>query len=320
MAKKKKSQYEGILIRASLSDTGALPRTGTVSCSPDVIPFGEQAASNPSKVFITNWDKDLGVALTAEKQNFVYVRGIETSCTDFIQKDCYVFYSKDSEIDDPQNWIGNQLATQSGAQKVLLTAQNESKVVTTDPFIWTPPNPTDGETYSLIAVLVDEGDFPSFDGVNGDWETYVDNNGNVGWNKVTIKAVVPPPTPPLRWSTTFDYSQVTTQTVSFTLLATNIPKGSALSLSSVADDDSTGTPSVPIKINSTRVSTSPSFTVGIDSKVPDGYKAKITFNLYADSPPEGSNVQFTASYIPSNEQGGSGPVHPVLIEAVTTTN
>lgn len=315
--RKKQSQYEGLLVRASLTDTGKLPRSGDVSNSPDLIPFGIEEATNPTKLFISEFDQNLGVDLIAGKTNYIYLRGINTS-TDFLQGDFYLYYALDTDLDDPSIWsFNNQLKTVTGKDYAEVTAQQKGNIFVAEAFSWIPPS--DGKSYSLITIVVPSGTLPDFSGINGDFEKYIDATGNAGWNKVTIKKPIPPPQPTLLWSTSFDYEQGDTERdMHFTINTNDIPVKSLVSFDAVADKDSTGgDPTPPIDLNKTIVSTSPNFTAGIVSTVPAGYKGEITFSLYAFSPPSGSTVSFVASYNPPST---GGPVKPVLVEQVTTTN
>ena len=310
------NQYSGILIRATLDDKGMLPRSGTVSNSPDVIPFGTSKASNPESLFINSFDKNLSTSLTATKTNYVYIRGVNTS-ENFQQGNFYCYFALTSDLDNPSKWSSNQLKTEAGANFVKVTAQQQgSIVVTDDPFIWTPTSDEAGNDYSLVGIIVPIGHQPDFSSVS-DFQKFVDENGNVGWNEVTIEKPTPPPTPPLVWSTSFDYVQTGEQTVSFTIFTNNIPLDSMVSFNSTVLSGSTGTPSIPIALDKTTVSNSPKFSTGIQSTVPNGYKCRITFYLYANNPPSGSTVEFMASYLPS---GSGGPVAPVVLEEITTTN
>ena len=313
---KSSNSYSGILIRATLKDSGSIPRTGTVSSSPDVIPFGTSKASNPESLFINDFDKNLSTSLMATKTNYVYIRGINTS-SGFQQGDFYCYYALTSDLNTPSNWVSNQLQTDSGANYVKVTAQqNNSIVVTDDPFVWTPTTDEAGSDYSLVGIIVPIGQKPDFSNVTN-FQNFVDQNGNVGWNEVKIVKPTPPPTPPLVWSTSFDYTQSGEQTVSFTLFTNNIPLNSLVSFDSVELSGSTGSPTIPIKLDQTTVSNSPKFSTGIQSTVPNGYKCRITFYLYAFSTPSGSTVEFMASYLPS---GSGGPVTPVILDEITTTN
>ena len=301
-----------ILIRASLTDDGTLPRTGDVSNSPDVIPY-KTLVDDPISFFIGNYDENVGQHLKATVDNYIYVRGQNLAKT-LQQGDVYVYYSLDADLNDPEKWTKNGLQSKLGKQYVRVSAQAKGNIAVTEiPFIWTPPAPVDGASYSLIGVVVPKGTTPDFSGVT-DFEKYVDDNNNIGWNKVIIDKPTPPPTPRLRWKTTFAFAQGdTARQMNFSLQCKNIPAGTVIAFSS---DNPIG-PNPPILLNQTNVS-DPNGQYGIASLVPAGYQCNISFMFYNDPlPPKDSSITFIASYLSGS---GSGPKKPVVVAAVTTTN
>ncbi|WP_118951555.1 hypothetical protein [Taibaiella helva] len=302
-----------ILIRASLTDDGTLPRTGDVSASPDVISNGTTMVKNPLKYFMDSYEKDVNQNLKAEQLNYIYVRG-KSMVSGLQQGDIYVYYAKDTELNNPALWEKNALQTRDGKPFVSVSAQSRGTVVVTElPFVWTPPNPLDGATYSLIGVIVPEGTQPDFSGIT-DFERYVADNNTIGWRKVVIDKPTPPPTPTLRWKTTFAYNQGdTARQMSFSMKCNNIPSGTTVSFDS---DNATG-PNPPIKLDKTTV-TDGNGSYGIVTQVPAGYKGNISFCFYTkDTPPANSSIVFTASYL---EGSGSGPKKQITVASVTTTN
>ncbi|WP_118973298.1 hypothetical protein [Taibaiella koreensis] len=302
-----------ILIRASLTDEGELPRTGDVSNSPDVISNGTTMVKNPLKYFHDNYDKDVSQNLKAEQLNYIYVRG-KSLAGGLQQGDIYAYYAKDTDLNNPALWTKNALQTRDGKSFVTVSAQSENAIVVTElPFVWTPPNPLGGATYSLIGVIVPEGTQPDFSGVN-DFQQYVAGSNNIGWKKVIIDKPTPPPTPGLRWKTTFAYSQGDTERqMNFALKCNNIPSGSMVSFSA---DNLTG-PNPPIKLEKTKVSDG-NGSYGIMSEVPANYTGNISFCFYTDAaPPANSSIVFTAFYLDGK---GSGPKKQIVVASVTTTN
>lgn len=302
-----------ILIRSSLTDTGELPRSGDVSDSPDVIPYKTEV-DNPQKFFIDNYDENVNEELEATKDNFVYARG-KSLAAGLQQGDIYVYFSLDSKLNDPTSWMKNQLQTKDGKKFSSVSTQSEGNVVVTEsPFVWVPPTPQDGESYSLIGVIVPKGTTPSFPKLRFNFEKYVQENNTIGWTKVKIKKPDPPPMPDRRWKTTFAYSQgATERQMNFALQCKNIPSGSYISFVS---DVPTG-PNPPIFLDKTKVS-DPNGSYGIASQVPPDYKCNISFEfLYKGTPPVDSSITFVAYYL---EGGGSGPQKQVVVTKVTTTN
>ena len=78
----------------------------------------------------------------------------------------YCYYALTSDLNTPSNWVSNQLQTDSGANYVKVTAQqNNSIVVTDDPFVWTPTTDEAGSDYSLVGIIVPIGQKPDFSNV-----------------------------------------------------------------------------------------------------------------------------------------------------------
>lgn len=301
-----------ILIRSSLTDTGELPRSGDVSNSPDVIPY-QTVVDDPLSFFIGNYDQNVNQELYATKDNFVYARGKNMANT-LQQGDIYMYYSLDSKLNEPASWTRNKLQTKDGKGFASVSAQSQGNIVVTEmPFVWVPPDPQMGETYSLIGVIVPKGTRPSFTGLT-DFEKYVDDHNNIGWTKVTIKKPEPPPLPDRRWKTTFAYAQGSTaRQMNFALKCSNIPSGSYITF---ASDNPLG-PNPPIILDKTQVS-DPNGSYGIASQVPADYKGNISFEfLYKGTPPVDSSITFVAYYL---ESGGTGPAKQVVVASVKTTN
>ena len=123
------------------------------------------------------------------------------------------------------------------------------------------------------------------------------------------------PTQKLIRTTTVQYTQKEEQEIQFTLRCHNIPVGSMVALSSNPEEG----PEPPIHLPKTTV-TSANFSVGTESKVPAGYKGKISYGLYANEelPPD-SSVAFTVAQI-LQPPDGKGPKKLVIVLKVITEN
>jgi len=301
-----------ILIRASLTDNGDLPRTGDVSDSPDVIPY-QTLVDDPISFFISNYDENVNENLKASVDNFIYVRG-KNLATTLQQGDIYLYFALDSELDTPAKWTKNGLQSKTGSYYVRVSAQSQDNIVVTEnPFVWNPPVPAEGDSYSLIGVIVAKGTKPDFSGLT-DFETYVEENNNIGWTKVIIDKPTPPPMPKRRWQTTFAYAQgQTARQMNFSLQCKAIPAGSYVSFSS---DNNVG-PDPAIFLDKTKIS-DPNGSYGIASQVPAGYTGNVSFEfLYNGIPPVDSSITFVASYL---EGSGNGPKKTIVVASVKTTN
>jgi hypothetical protein len=301
-----------VLIRASLDDAGELPRTGDVSDSPDVIPY-QTFVKDPLAFFIANYEENVNQHLKASQDNYIYVRG-KSLANSLQQGDIYVYYALDSQLNTPAKWTKNQLQAKDGNNYVRVSAQSEGNIVVTEsPFIWNPPVPDEGDSYSLIGIIVPKGTKPDLSKAT-DFEKYVDDHNTIGWTKVIIEKPTPPPTPGRRWKTTFTYAQGDTERqMNFSLNCSNIPVGSMVAFSS----DNAAGPNPPILLDKTKVSDS-NGSYGIASLVPAGYKGNISFEfLYNGVPPADSSITFQAYYL---DGSGNGPKKPVVVASVKTTN
>jgi len=303
--------YDKILIRASLDDSGELPRTGDLFDSPDVIPYGTTKVADPVSFFLDNYDENVNTELKATEKNYIYIRGKDL--VRGVQKgDMYVYYALDSELDSPNLWSKNTLKTSSGKNFLSVLGQNKGDIlVGAEAFEWTVPNPPDGVKYSLVGIVVPSGTIPDFSGIT-DFEEFVANNNNVGWTKVTIKKPTPPPIPKLRWQTTFYYKQGdVARTMTFDIGWNGIPIGTYVSFKAEKEAG----PVPPIFLDKTKVvETKAHFS--IDSDVPAGYESNITFYFYCDTAPAaGSPITLKAFYLT-----GDATPKPVVVTSVTTTN
>lgn len=121
------------------------------------------------------------------------------------------------------------------------------------------------------------------------------------------------------YATTFAYTQtLETKSMQFNIVCHDIPEGSMISISSkTTSSDNTKDPSPPIKLDPTQVSTSPNFTAGIVSTIPQGYSGLITFEVSTDDElPNESYITCSVSYV---ESSGSGPSKMVVVKKVATT-
>jgi hypothetical protein len=132
------SQYDDLLCRASLADTGELPRTPPLKESPDVIPSGSTAVVDPGTYFTANYAKKVAKPVVSEEKNLIYVRG--KNLAPLAQNgDVYVYWARETELDDPAAWQGNQLLTDTGQGSFPVTGVEPGSItVATTPFVWTP--------------------------------------------------------------------------------------------------------------------------------------------------------------------------------------
>lgn len=324
------STYPGILIRSNLGDVGAIPRTGSWTGCPDIIPYGQTPVNDPQATFgtatgtPTSYDKDPGVNITAMNVNYIYVRGKNLTNTPGTGQ-AYLFYSPSSIVLNPQQWIQNhipQAALGQSPPPVMLPAAANSVGVVTAPFVWlNPQQPPDGQHYCLITMVGSAGESIQqivaaankvYDMASlGAW---IANHGGTGWrNVVTVN------TGAADFSTFTNYSQIGgDSTIQFQLNCTNLPAGSEVSFSAPVPTG-TGPGYLPISLPRTKVpapkdggAVNPSFQVGMTTKVPAGYASTIFYQWYSNgfAKPEGFQMTLQAIVI-SNGVSDALAEHPV---------
>lgn len=291
------AQYQDILVRNSLTDQGIIPRTGAMSHSPDIIPYGQEPVVDPQKFFSGNYDQDVGKDLVAGAQNYLYLRGKNLG-TDASSGEAYLYYAKSSLLLYPDQWESNQLKTSAGKDSVPVSADAGKIAVTNDPFTWQPDVPGAGWHYCLIGRVATKknpnpipgtGDIQSF-------AAWVAQNGGIGWRNVAVVSAGAP-----TWTNEIQYDQGPKEdNVKFFVTCTNVPLGTYVSFSS-------GTPNpggIPISLPKTEVTQNPSFIVGMQTKVAAGYSTKISYSYWSEghAPPKGFKITLSAAIVvpPSN--------------------
>ena len=180
-------QYNDLYFRANLGDTGTVPATGSLSSSPDIIPFGTAPTANPKKFFTDNYSKDVGKDLIARAPNYLYLRAKNLkngAQTGTIQ----LYYTKASLLLYPSLWQQNAIQTSSGASSVPVSAAALGGIaVTEDPFTW-KPELISGDHYCLIGRVV-TADHPNpipQTGRISDFAAYIANNRGMGWRNISV--------------------------------------------------------------------------------------------------------------------------------------
>jgi len=284
------TQYNDLYLRANLGDTGTVPATGSLSTSPDIIPFGTAPAANPEKFFADNFNQDVGKELVARAPNYLYMRAKNLKNGAQTGK-AHLYYSKAFLILYPHLWEKNALKTSSGESFVPLAASALGAIaVTKNPFTWAPEMIA-GDHYCLIGRL-ETGDHPNpipRTGSISDWATYIANNRGMGWRNVTVVDAGSP-----SFSTPVDYEQGTETGEMFVAIkAKGVPAGAEVAFSC-------GTPGPDPLINMGRFRSpdGKDFLVGVPTRIPQGFKSKITYSYWANgtTPKENWEVSVVVFY------------------------
>lgn len=283
------SQYDDVLLRDNLSDTGVIPTPGALSHSPDIIPYGLEPENDPQKFFSGNYGSDVGKDLVANARNYFYVRGKNLG-----QKSTsgsfYLYYSKASLLLYPNQWQNNALKTSTGESSVPFNVNSNKIAVATDPFTWVPQI-ISGDHYCMVGRVVTP-DHPNEIPPTGDIQDFagwVANNGGICWRNVAVVDTGSP-----TWTQNVDYDQgVAGDKVQFIITCTNVPVGAKVSFSA-----GTPGPTPLIDLQPTAVTNSTSFVVGVECDVPANYKTNISYSYWANgAPPKGFSIKMSAQVV-----------------------
>lgn len=311
MASKKKaeaiSQYDDLLCRCSLTDTGTIPRTPPLEASPDVIPSGSTPVADPALHFKETYEKNVAQPVVGEQENLIYVRG--KNLAEYAQNgDVYVYWARKADLNKPSTWKNNQLMTTDGKGSFpLLDVEPEAIAVATTPFTWTPGATLDNQDVVLIGVLATNdhpNPVPSLRSTV-DFNVWVSKRGGVG--AFTTK-VHPKPKPQTKVTLNGDFKFAEGGIADVLITATEVPVGTYVSLELTTPVDGN-----IIKIPPTEIKQSPQ-TIGVQANFPPNYSSQIVTKIAVTPgavPGANNSVLVRAQYTPPSTEGG--PVKPVVL-------
>jgi hypothetical protein len=300
-------QYTDLFMRCNLNDNGSIPRSGTLCTSPDIIPYGVVPVSDPVTSFTANYSEDVGQALIANQQNFIYTRAINHA-DGAANGNIYLYYSPAALLLYPSLWSNNGLKTSQGVDHVPVSATNANQIaVATDPFTWIPQQIVN-DHYCMVARLATQSNpcpIPS-DGDINDFANWISNNGGWTWRNVTVVDAGAP-----TWTQTLNYTQgATAGTMNFLIKCTNVPVGGKVALSC-----GTPGPSPLISIPPTPVTNGASFIIGLASNIPANFVSNIAYSYWANGNPQpGFKIELQVVYIvPSTQKALSKIARPLAV-------
>lgn len=308
--------YDGLLVRGNLQDTGEIPRSGSLSACPDIIPWGQTPVGDPQSTFgsAASYGTSPGASnvITVNEQNYIYVRAKNTG-TATQNGTCYLFYSLSNLLLFPSNWVQIHYGGYDPAHDTMGIGMSNvspgSIIVTDKPFVWDRPQmPSAGNHYCLITLCSDNSEsiselwqaaqgISSATGLGG----FIADNGGTGWHNVTTTN-----TDAADFSNYVGYTGGTSEaTVHFQVVCTNLPAGSSVSFSA-SNPNGTGSGYLPINLPWTTVPTpegksagdpNPSFTTGMQTKVKQNYSSPIYYNWKSNGygKPAGFNMTIQAT-------------------------
>jgi hypothetical protein len=280
----------GFLLRTSLSDTGTLPRTGSWTGCPDIIPAGLDAISRDDLIrsYGSVTDKPLTQGLT----NYLYLRAKNMNTTPLTQV-AYMFQVPGSLVLRPDVWykatnlVGFDVRTDGDGTpddpKIIkkyaqtLTA-NPGQIAVTEGYTWAPQTT---EHHCLVGVVANSWDdvrshFPNGINSTDDLGRWIYANGSIGWHNVNIQ-----PLSPSIYEAAVPYSHSgIDEPITFTMIAENVPVGALISFSSNASTTGgriIGQTWTAVAAPPSGGSINPDFEVGTTLTVNAGYKTIITY-------------------------------------------
>ena len=267
--------YDDILIRKNLGDQGFVPATGSYTSSPDIIPVGMMPVNDPQGFAERTWNQDPGVDLTANAQNYIYMRG-KNLAPGAEAGNMALYYTKASLLLYPSLWLKNQLKTSSGNTLAPVKAnKNGDIVVTHDPFSWIPQL-IDNDHYCMVGMVGTNAHpmpTPTSETMQ-DLAKFLLNNPNVGWRNVRIVDNG------VNFATSVDYEQGDVGGLMYVFIeCAACPDGAEVSFASgTALPDSTYVQMDWEQIKGCDPKVKKHFVMGATFNIPAGWKSSITYN------------------------------------------
>lgn len=219
--------WPGLLVRASLGDTGRLPRP-TITQSPDIPISGPVPFDRPGFLEDADtYDNTYNYEVEAGFPNYAYVRG-KNLTNQQIDGHWNLFFAQPNLLLYPYLWENNQLVTGDGNLNPPFSIQPGQVGATQDAFNWVPPGGID--RFSMIAMAITKEHGNPFEGVHAisNLVEVLAKNGNVGMRNVEIvRGIVPEITSSIRYEQGSEAARVDIMAV-----CRNIPKGSSFFISS----------------------------------------------------------------------------------------
>mgnify|MGYP000347602534 CR=1 FL=1 len=299
------SKYLGMFLRSTLGADNTLPKKGSQSHSPDLIPYGTTPASDPNSTFGTsNYGKDQGKTLTGSGQpgtpNYVYMRAWNYGSKTYTVEPL-LFHSQSNLLSYPGDWVPITTSSAGKGKSPTITAEANKLGVISDPFIWDVVNPGSGWHYCLIGLVPTPGLFDPQTILNiitiQDLATLVSTNGGMAWRNVQVNA-----SNDINISRLQDYKQgAQGGKMSFMVECTNVPANKGIKVSFSCG--TTG-PNPIINLDPVEVTTSPSFKTGITTTIPANWEGNVVLNITAPAGtkmPNDASIAIQSTYVVNND-------------------
>ncbi|MFZ1084626.1 MAG: hypothetical protein WAN35_06660 [Terracidiphilus sp.] len=188
------SNWYGLQVRANFSDNGNIPKSGNVTCSPDVVLNGQTPLSTPQLINLWNvykWDQALN------QINYAYGRAQSLNIQVPISSPVLRMYYSDQGFNPPpSSWVklytfgnNNETAPLQGMTPGPILVGERSANGGADNEAFQLKVPGSGH-YCAISVAGSEffTNNPSDSGSNWDSYEWITNNGAAGWHNVDVQS------------------------------------------------------------------------------------------------------------------------------------
>ncbi len=309
--------YPGILLRDNFKDFGQVPVAGTLTTSPDIIPYGKEVINNPEKELKEKWFADCGKDLLANVGNYIYMRAFNLNT---IEEDVkfHLYYSPASLLMYPGKWKDNALKTSGGQAYAEAKGVNQGViVVASDSFCWKPAIIKD-DHYCLVGrveTASHPNPIPELEQIP-DFAKFISENPGFAWRNVSVVSKDIPD-----YSITLDYDQgKTTESMYFVITCLNCARGASVELTCGST-----LPKPTINIPKRKIDSS-DFVIGVESKIPAEFTGKLIFNYWKEKAKaiEEWQIRISAFYLSEQNntlhscyaipiEGSKGPKKGILI-------
>lgn len=300
--------YTDLMIRDYFGDNGT-PRSGTLSASPDIIPWGTEPLPDFQTYLTTQQavNSDLGKDIVGYQDNYLFVRCLNLSSAAAAGK-VYLYYSPSNLLMAPGLWSTNVLNTQNGAGYGVVSIKNTGDFGVGDlPFVWVPSPPPNNTHYCMVARLVTDqhpNPIPTNVATFNDFVSYIANNPGTAWRNVAFVGTAPD------WSNVVPVTSLSADAqLYFQVQCTNVPIGSQVAFA--CPDPGT---SPMINLQPTTISTNPNFSAGMWATVPANWTGRITLNWFSKGKTSfgpGASITLKCFYSPP---GGAGALEASLVQ------
>lgn len=271
--------YDDLFFRPNLDSTGIVPQTGSLTQSPDIIPYGIMPVLDPKATFGTDdsYKKDSGKNLEFGRPNVIYLRAKNLKAGAQTGK-ISLYYAPCAVINWPSMWKNNKLKTDSGLDAIDVSASAINDIaVTNQAFTWIPSTPPAGsDHYCLISQMITPNHpnpIPHQDDMTIiDFAKLIQNNPAFGWRNVTLVNSEGAPT----WTNQINLSQLDpgTQTLHIVIEVSGNLIGAEVQFTC---GSSGANPS--IYIDKTKI-VNANQVLGITSNIDSGFNASINVSFW----------------------------------------